>query len=192
MNRNLIGITWLCILSCSPASLSATKDLELTLRSDKPRYKLGDKISFYVNYTNRSKTSLWLLPETQAYLIDVLTVEKLNSKSSVEKIRGSNDAPSVALDGLAEEAAKIMPQGHLSRTLTAELRPTLPEWYGDQRKGIFLVLSGSALLLPGPGRYSIRAQLHSSPDHPVNRYLPHGAKLWRGDVISDPIVITIE
>jgi hypothetical protein len=192
MNKTLKAIACLGFLVSSTELLLATGGVQVNLKTDKSRYRIGEKITFKLDYINISMHSLWLLPQTQTYVAGMFQIEKLGSQGPIEKIRGSNEIPSVALDGLAKEAVNVKPQGHLGRSLTAELSPTLPEWYGDSRKGIFLVFPGSALLLPGPGRYSVRAQLHSSADHPVNMYLPHSAKLWSGDVISDPLVIYIE
>jgi hypothetical protein len=67
----------------------------------------------------------------------------------------------------------------------------LPKDYGDQRRGLFLILPASAIRLPSGGKYEVRARFHSSADHPVNAYLIPMKKLWTGDVVSAPVFIQI-
>jgi hypothetical protein len=177
------------VFPCVVVARANAEELQLTLRSDKNYYTVGEKIKFEVVYTNRSSHPIWLLPQTESYPVDALSIKKVGDRRRPEKLRLGEQ--SVAWEGLAEQAVRVKPGAKIQRLLEAELRSDLPSTYAERNGGIFLVFPGSAVRLRGAGDYEVRAVFHSSPNHPVNRYLPTGAHLWRGDVMSNPISIRI-
>jgi hypothetical protein len=185
-------ISTLILLSgfvCLAAAETCAEEVKLTLRCDRDHYRVGDTIKFKIVYKNVSDRSIWLLPQTETYPVDVFTIVKVGDSRRSEKLRFGEQ--SVAWDARARDVVKLQPRSQLSRFIIADIRPRLPSDYEDQRTGIFLILPASAVRLPGAGKYEIRAIFHSSPNHPVNQYLPRGAQLWRGDATSEPITIEI-
>jgi len=166
-----------------------SEEVKLTLRCARNHYKVGDTIRFQIIYTNVSPYPLWLLPQSESYPVDLFRISKVGDAHQPEKFRFGDQ--SVAWDARARDVVKLQPQAETVRHVSAAIRSMLPPDYGDSRRGIFLVLPGSAVLLLGSGKYEIQAAFHSSPDHPVSQYLPRGAQLWRGDVVSKPITIDI-
>jgi hypothetical protein len=190
MKGTCIGRVTLCLVFSYVAVARANaEELQLTLRSDRDHYRVGEDIKFKIIYKNTSNHPIWLLPQTESYPVDALSIKKFGDSRRPQKIRLGEQ--SVAWDGLAEQAVRVKPGAEIQRLLQAEVRSNLPSIYEETSEGIFLVLPGSAVRLLGTGDYEVRAVFHSSPNHPVNRYLPSGAHLWRGDVTSNPISITI-
>jgi hypothetical protein len=167
----------------------APEGVSVTIRCDKDHYKVGETIKFNIVYKNISNAPIWLLAQTESYPVDVLSIKKVGDSRRPEKIRLGEQ--SVVWDALAQKVVRLKPSAEIPRLLEANVLSKLPSIYDDRSTGMFLVLPASAVRLPGAGKYEIRAMFHSSPNHPVNRYLPRGAQLWRGDVTSEPIAIAI-
>jgi hypothetical protein len=176
-------------LSSAVVADGSTEQVQIALRADKTSYKIGESIGFEITYKNVSPNPIALLTESETYPVDAFIITRISDHRRPEKIRFG--VPSIAWDALADDVVKVRPQAKVSRRLTAEIRSILPSDYKDKRRGVFLIFPASAALLPGFGKYEIKAHFHSSLDHPVNSYLPQNSKLWRGDVLSAPVVIDI-
>lgn len=190
MTRILLALK--CVWwACAFVTACQASDIEVSITSDKSRYRVGDNISFTITYVNTSKNAKTILPQAESYPVDAFTVEKTDNKKPVEKLR-PGETPSVVWEARARSAVTLKPGQKTTRKVIGEVRAQLPMWFEDSRQGLFIIFPASAVSLPQSGQYTIRAIFHSSPDHPVNRYLPPHSKLWRGDAISDPIIITID
>ena len=189
MNRAVFALKLVCWAYAFATTCHAS-DIEVSIKSDKSRYRAGDNISLTITYINKSENVRTILPQTESYPVDALTIEKTDNKKSVEKLR-PGEVPLVAWEERARKAVTLKPGQKTTRKLVGEVRKQLPIWFEDSRVGLFVIFPASAVSLPANGQYMIRAVFHSSPDHPVNQYLPSHSKLWRGDATSDPISITI-
>ena len=182
------GLALIVLLSSSTANTMAT-EIALRLHTDRQQYRIGDRITFTIVFKNVSTRPLWLLPQSETCGVDALLVKPVKGHGAVEKIRFG--LPSFAWDELSREVVKLEPQQRVARHLVAEIESRLPPDYGDQRRGLYLIVPASALRLPQFVPYEVRAVFHSSANHPVNAYLPPTKKLWTGDVLSEPVIIDI-
>jgi hypothetical protein len=170
-----------------PAPANAA-DVRLLLKTGKGTYRLGDHIDFHIDYQNVSNRSLVLLPQTDSYPVDAISIRKVKDFRQPEVIRLAEQ--SIDFEGLSKNVVVLQSHDSVGRSIKAEVGSSLPTFYADYRRGLFLIFSASAIRLPGFGKYEVRARFHSSPDHPVNAYLGRQV-LWRGDVESEPIIIEI-
>ena len=188
-SKHLPALALFCFSCWFVAASVHAEQVKIELKTDKTHYTVGENIRFEITYKNVSASPLFLLTESESYPVDALIIRRTNDRRRPEKIRFG--LPSIAWDAVAEDVVKVRPQAQISRRLTAEIRSVLPRDYKDKRRGLFLIFPASAALLPGPGKYEIKAYFHSSPEHSVSAYLSKSSKLWRGDVMSRPVVIDI-
>jgi len=178
-------LTVLCVYLCINTYAA---DVRVSLKTPKLVYRMGDDIDFRVSYENVSGRPLLLLPQAESYPVDVFSIRKIKGVRKAEVIRLGEQA--VDFEGLSGKVVSLQPRDFVSRSIKAEIRSSLPAFYGDNRAGLFLVFPASAVRLPGFGTYEIRANFHASPNHPVNAYLK-GRALWRGDVKSGSVILEI-
>jgi hypothetical protein len=179
--------------------LCEAADIELKLRTSKEVYRLGEPIAFELRFTNRASQPVTFFPDPDLYYLQAITISWNNGRDKVEELqfveRSMDDR------GWSRDAVVLRPNETYVRRIDADFRAGLPsdwlkflasEWRRVTPGRPYLVfLGGSALRLPGFGRYNVVANYDFQRDHPVVEYIQSGPKLWFGKLRSSPIVINL-
>jgi hypothetical protein len=170
--------------------VAAASEIELTLSIRQNSYGLNDEILLKVGYKNISKHPVTVLPQTELYPTDVVEL-RYGGKAKPAKVLEYFEV-GIDFARLIKYAVVLQPQESCHRTIMARFASSLPRYFNDSRRGLFLVFKGSsAFELPGSGEYAVVAKYVSSVDNPVKQYLPRAAPpLWEGKVKSRSVKIT--
>ena len=174
--------------------------VELTLRTEKAIYRIGERITFQLLFKNTSTEVIKLFPDPEIYTPTAVEISSKQPPDKVEHIEiaersmdwveWSKDAIILRPNGVHIREIKV----DFSKHLPADWKPyLLPEWNQENATMPYLIFAGgSALRLPGFGKYNIVAKYEFQSDHPVVEYIRGEPKLWFGRLRSDSVTLELK
>ena len=169
-------------LASEPVAFAA--DLELSIHFSKRTYKVGDGMEFQIEFRNTSDVPIKVIPEIDFFSSDLLSIRKTGGRAKVEYLRPDYERV-MDLSALSEYVVLLNPKDSLTRNYTVKVSSSLPKDYKDKSIGLFLVFPDSAIKLTGFGKYEARADYDSNDNMPGDPSI----KLWRGKVLSRPVML---
>jgi hypothetical protein len=91
------------------------------------------------------------------------------------------------VEGYAKDVVILRPRQSAERIVAANVSSELTSSYHERRHGLVLNFTGSALVLPHFGRYSVTKQFKQRSDSPVSAYLKPGPPFCDVLAVSSPI-----
>ena len=161
--------------------------LEVTLRLPKQKFSLGETVHFRIELRNISSRPLLVLPQPRIFPADNFQFRGVTGGKQAEILRYGEQ--SLNYPRLAKEVSLLKANQSIAHTIEAKVSSELPAFYNDTRPGPYLIFPGSAIRLPGFGRYQVKAVFHLSPHHPLQAFLPPQEILWHGDSASEWVVV---
>lgn len=159
--------------------------IEAIIKLDKTTCRIGDTVNLSCSLTNKTKRELKILP-TRRYAVHWLRVVSADGKPMREIL-------SVIIDWneslAADEIVVLKPNESYTRRLTGRAVQGKQRDLSHAEKidGTFLDFKDSAVLLAGPGIYSISLRFESKDSKGAT-----SQEVWEGSVESVPVVLRIE
>ncbi len=171
------------------AANARASDLSLTLSVSSQKLKPGDQVTFTFVYANTSHHDIGISPEYRTYEALDLQLTKLGSKEPTKFI----PYLMIGFDptAISRDYHILSPGATYVRKLHADISSSLPSFGPtlDRSTGLYVLFSGSAIRLPGPGQYEVKTRHRATEAQ--RKYLNDtaGSQFWVGDVISAPIKV---
>ncbi len=159
----------------------------MRVRFDKQSYQLGDTLKCFIVFTNTSDRTIRLLPRDIIFPAAEVHFQSLGTGNFGQLVRLGEIA--IDFEELSKQVVVLPPGASYNRTLEAEVRSTFRDSYHDNRRGLILDFPGSALLMPGFGKYRVVKEFKQSPHDYILQYLSAGPPLWSGKVQSPPVFV---
>lgn len=184
MRKLNTAIAFALLATCSfclarPANVKA---ILVRARSIKHVYHVGERLSIHIGYRNVSPEFIRFLPTAEVYSAGVLSLRDAKGKKVDHFITFAH----LGIDNeqLSREVVILRPNQEYHRTVSAQIRSTLPPDYHDKTIGLFLVFRVSAIRLPGFGRYKLAIE-YDSISNPTAQYFSRAPNVWEGNSISN-------
>ena len=182
MYRPIVSLLFVLAFVCNCESA----DLEVSIRFNKPVYRVGDQLKGIIQFTNRSAVPIRLLPFDTIYAAGELEFKSANTHKHSILVGGGDFFD---FQSLAAQVITLQPGKTFVRQLEADVRCDFRRPYNDSRHGLVLDFPASALLLPSFGKYTVTKKFKEDSDDPVVHYLRKGAPFWNGSVKSLPVTV---
>jgi hypothetical protein len=166
-------------------------ELKIELLFGKPNYKAGDSIEFTVCYQNSSDHPIRVLAKERYYISDLLSLERRGDHKKAGYLRPEGESQFLG-EELAEYIVLLEPGDSVARKYRGQVASSLPSGYEKKSNGLFLVFNGSAIELPGPGKFEATSSYDEKAEDPLNEYVTLPPKLWQGEARSAPVLLNFQ
>lgn len=166
-------------------------ELKIGLSFGKSNYKVGDTLEFKVCYENSSNHVIRVVAKERYYVSDLLSLERRGDHKKAEYLRPAGESQFIG-EELAEYAVVLEPGDSVTRRYRGQVALSLPSVYEEKSSGLFLVFNGSALKLPGFGKFEATSSYEEKSDDSLDQYVTLPPKLWRGEAHSAPVTLNFQ